>query len=151
MLIVGAGPAGLAAAATAAATGARVILVDEQNEVGGSIPGASLDSDSSAAMNQWIDSLSSTLAASENCTVLTRTTAVGYFDYNYVTAVQKVTDHLGPAGANSGKPRQRFWKIRARQVVIAAGSIERPMVFADNDRPGVMLANAVDTLSLIHI
>ena len=145
VLIVGAGPAGLAAAATAAATGARVILVDEQNEVGGSIPGASLDSDSSAAINQWIDSLSSTLTASENCTVLTRTTAVGYFDYNYVTAVQKVTDHLGPAGANSGKPRQRFWKIRARQVVIAAGSIERPMVFADNDRPGVMLANAVDT------
>ncbi len=151
VLIIGAGPAGLAAAATATASGARVILVDEQKEAGGSVTGASFDSDSRTKLHQWVDDVSATLEGSDNCTVLMRTTAVGYFDYNYITAVQKVTDHLGPGGSDSAsgaqgkQPRQRFWKIRAKQVVIAAGSIERPLVFADNDRPGVMLANAVDT------
>ena len=146
VLVIGAGPAGLAAAATATASGARVMVVDEQTEVGGSLLGASFDSDSSASMQQWVDDTMQTLHSSDNCTLLTRTTAVGYFDYNYITALQKVTDHLGPGAAKrTGQPRQRFWKIRAKQVVVAAGSIERPLVFADNDRPGVMLANAVDT------
>lgn len=146
VLIVGAGPSGLAAAAAATASGARVMVIDEQSEAGGALTGA-VTSDPS--MDTWVESVVSTLHSSENCTLLTRTTAVGYFDYNYITALQKVTDHLGPQShttdATAKKPRQRFWKIRAKQVVIATGSIERPMVFADNDRPGVMLANAVDT------
>lgn len=140
VLIVGGGPAGLAAALTAASSGARVMLVDEQSEFGG----ATIGVDKSAEFNAWKQQAITTLENNPDVTLLTRTTAVGYFDYNYITAVEKVTDHLGP-GNGGGKPRQRFWKIRAKQVVIAAGSIERPLVFADNDRPGIMLANAVDT------
>lgn len=140
VLIIGGGPAGLAAALTAATSGARVMLLDEQSELGGATIGA----DKGEAFEHWKTSTVATLAQSPDVTVLTRTTATGYFDYNYITALEKVTDHLGP-GKGGAKPRQRFWKIRAKQVVIAAGSIERPLVFADNDRPGVMLANAVDT------
>jgi sarcosine oxidase subunit alpha len=144
VLIVGAGPSGLAAAAAATASGARVMVIDEQPEAGGSLTGAA---GSDQAVDEWVESVVSTLNSSDNCTLLTRTTAVGYFDYNYLTALQKVTDHLGPQSTDgtARKPRQRFWKVRAKQVIIATGSIERPMVFADNDRPGVMLANAVDT------
>lgn len=138
VLVVGGGPAGLAAALTAASSGARVVLVDEQTEFGGSLSG----SETSPELAEWIHKTVRSLADNLEVTLLTRTTATGYFDYNYITALEKVTDHLGP-GKGGPAPRQRFWKIRASQVVIAAGSIERPLVFADNDRPGVMLANAV--------
>ncbi|MEM7257401.1 MAG: FAD-dependent oxidoreductase, partial [Pseudomonadota bacterium] len=140
VLIIGAGPAGLAAASAAAASGARVMLVDEQSQPGGATIGKKM----SSAFTQWREEVESTLQSNDNVTYLPRTTLTGYFDYNYLTAVEKLTDHIGP-GRSADKPRQRFWKIRAQQVVIAAGSIERPLVFADNDRPGVMLANAVDT------
>ena len=67
-----------------------------------------------------------------------RSTAFGYYDHNFVTVLERVTDHLGPTGGNV--PRQRIWRVRARQVVLATGAIERPLVFRNNDRPGVMLA-----------
>lgn len=140
VLIVGGGPSGLSAALAAASSGARVMLLDEQPQLGG----ATIGVDKNPEFKAWKEQAISTLAGAADVTVLTRTTATGYFDYNYITALEKVTDHLGP-GNGGDKPRQRFWKIRAKQVVIAAGSIERPLVFADNDRPGVMLANAVDT------
>jgi sarcosine oxidase subunit alpha len=73
--------------------------------------------------------------------VLARTTALAYFDHNYLTLLQRVADHLVP-GANGGRPRQRLWKVRAKQVVLATGSHERPLVFRNNDRPGVMLASS---------
>ena len=80
----------------------------------------------------------------DNVQVLSRTTVTGYYDYNFLVANERVSEHLGPT--QSGKnPKERLWKIRARQVVLATGSIERPMVFADNDRPGVMLASAIRT------
>ena len=72
-----------------------------------------------------------------------RSTAFGYYDHNFVTVLERVTDHLGPTGGNV--PRQRIWRVRARQVVLATGAIERPLVFRNNDRPGVMLASAVST------
>ncbi len=140
VLVIGAGPAGLAAADAAAASGARVMVVDEQTQPGGSTLGKPMSDE----YTQWQANTVSSLQNNANVTLLPRTTLTGYFDYNYLTAVEKVTDHLGP-GRGGDKPRQRFWKIRAKQVIIAAGSIERPLVFADNDRPGVMLANAVDT------
>lgn len=142
VLIVGAGPAGLAAALSAAQGDARVLLIDEQNALGGSLLGDSQPGNE--AVRHWIEHVRSELQSRANVTVLTRTTVTGYFYYNYLTAVEKVTDHL-PRDASDNLPRQRFWKIRARQVVIAAGAIERPLVFADNDRPGIMLANALDT------
>lgn len=129
VLVVGAGPAGLAAAAAAAASGARVILVDEQPEPG---DGAGTDE------------LRASLDAAPEAVVLHRTTAFGSYDDNYVLALQRRTDHLG-AGAPEGVSRQRLWHIRARQVVLATGAHERPLVFAGNDRPGVMLAGAVRT------
>ena len=76
-------------------------------------------------------------------TLLPRTTAFGYYDHNYLTLVERVTDHL--AAPASHRPRQRLWRVRAKQVVLATGAIERPLVFADNDRPGVMLARAART------
>ena len=79
-------------------------------------------------------------------TVLTRTNAFGSYDANYLIAVQNRTDHLGAAATGhelAGVSRQRLWHIRAQQVIIATGAHERPLVFADNDRPGVMLASAV--------
>ena len=72
----------------------------------------------------------------------TRTTVSGYFADNYLIANQRLTHHLGPA-APTDLPRERLLKIRAREVVLATGAIERPLVFADNDRPGVMLAGAL--------
>ncbi|MDH6454556.1 MULTISPECIES: sarcosine oxidase subunit alpha family protein [unclassified Streptomyces] len=129
VLVVGAGPAGLAAAAAAAASGARVILVDEQPDPG---DGAGTDE------------LRARLDAAPEAVVLHRTTAFGSYDDNYVLALQRRTDHLG-AGAPEGVSRQRLWHIRARQVVLATGAHERPLVFAGNDRPGVMLAGAVRT------
>ncbi|MET7733310.1 sarcosine oxidase subunit alpha family protein [Streptomyces sp. NPDC005402] len=127
VLIVGAGPAGLAAAAAAAASGARVILVDEQPE---------------PADRERSEELRAVLDAAPEAVVLHRTTAFGSYDDNYVLALERRTDHLG-AAAPAGVSRQRLWHIRARQVILATGAHERPLVFAGNDRPGVMLAGAV--------
>ncbi|MFF5370612.1 sarcosine oxidase subunit alpha family protein [Streptomyces sp. NPDC013187] len=134
VLVVGAGPAGLSAAAAAAGSGARVILVDERPE-----PGGSLFRDT-----EWIAGVRAALDAAPEVVVLPRTTAFGSYDDNYVLALQRRTDHLGPA-APEGVSRQRLWHIRARQVVLATGAHERPLVFAGNDRPGVMLSSAVRT------
>ncbi|MER7837008.1 sarcosine oxidase subunit alpha family protein [Streptomyces sp. NPDC096040] len=131
VLVVGAGPAGLAAAAAAAGSGARVILVDDQPEPGGSL--FSRGAEVRAALD-----------ASPEAVVLQRATVFGSYDDNYLLALQRRTDHLGP-DAPEGVSRQRLWHIRAHQVVLATGAHERPLVFAGNDRPGVMLAGAVRT------
>ena len=145
VLVVGAGPAGLAAALAAGRTGARVIIVDEQAEMGGALLSErdATEIDGKPA-SEWVAAALSELAGMDEVRVMARTTVSGYYDYNWLTALERVTDHMGP-GADDDKPRQRFWKIRARQVVLATGSIERPLVFAENDRPGVMLAGAVRT------
>lgn len=148
VLVIGGGPAGLTAAREAAATGARVILIDDQPELGGSLlsePGATVDG---VSAQEWLWRIESQLRASPEATILTRTSAFGNYDANYVIAVQSRTDHLGAAGvgpAFAGVSRQRLWHIRAKQVVLATGAHERPLVFANNDRPGVMLASAVRT------
>jgi len=136
VLVVGGGPAGLAAARAAADAGARVILAEDAHLLGGSL----LDTgDADAA---WLDETTGALAAMENVRLLTRTTVTGYFDHNFLIGVERVTDHLGPA-APAHLPRQRLWRIRAGQVVLATGAFERPLIFANNDRPGIMLAGAM--------
>ncbi|MEU7382787.1 sarcosine oxidase subunit alpha family protein [Streptomyces sp. NPDC042207] len=145
VLIVGAGPAGLAAATAAAGSGARVILVDDQREPGGSLLSGRTETVGGRAALEWVAEVRAALDAAPEVTVLTRTTAFGSYDDNYVLALQRRTDHLGadaPA-PSEGVSRQRLWHIRARQVVLAPGAHERPLVFAGNDRPGVMLASAV--------
>lgn len=143
VLVVGAGPSGLAAALAAGRTGARVILADEQGELGGTLLNEAEEIDGKPA-DVWIEEAVAELSTMQEVRIMPRTTVSGYYDYNWLTALERVTDHTGP-GSNDSLPRQRFWKIRARQVVLATGAIERPLVFADNDRPGIMLAGAVRT------
>ncbi|WP_430439735.1 sarcosine oxidase subunit alpha [Shinella sp.] len=143
VLVAGGGVAGLSAALAAAEAGARVILCDEQPEVGGA-----LHYDTSVTIDgrngyDWAQATAARLKAMENVTVLTRTTAFGYYNHNFVGLVERVTDHL--AKPDKKLPRERMWQVRAKRVILATGSIERHMVFANNDRPGIMLASAART------
>jgi sarcosine oxidase subunit alpha len=146
VLVVGAGPAGLAATLAAARTGARVILCDEQSELGGSLlseapeDGATIDGFRS---RDWLREAVTQLTSYPAVTVLPRTTAFGYFPHNLVGLNQRLTDHLGSLPSNM--PRERTWQVRAKEVVLATGAIERPLVFPGNDRPGIMLASAART------
>ncbi|WP_063731610.1 sarcosine oxidase subunit alpha family protein [Streptomyces sp. RTd22] len=145
VLVIGAGPAGLAAATAAAGSGARVILLDEQSEPGGSLLSGSTETVGEQSALAWAAEVRAALDAAPEVVVLRRTTAFGSYDDNYVLAVQRRTDHLGADAPqpSEGVSRQRVWHIRARRVVLATGAHERPLVFAGNDRPGVMLAAAV--------
>ncbi len=143
VLVAGAGPAGLAAALTAARAGARVALIDEQSEPGGALLGSTELIDGRPAMD-WVAEAVAELATYPEVLHLQRTTAFGHYDDGFVLALQRRTDHLG-AEAPAAVSRQRVWRIRARHIVVAAGAHERPVVFADNDRPGIMLAHGART------
>lgn len=140
VLIVGAGAAGLSAALSAASSGASVILCDEQTEVGGALRYENDVTIDGIAGNVWAGATLAKLRAMENVQVLTRTTAFGYYAQNFVGLVERISDHLSRPAADM--PRERLWQIRAQKVVLATGAIERHMVFANNDRPGIMLASA---------
>jgi sarcosine oxidase subunit alpha len=140
VLVVGSGPTGLAAARAAADAGARVILCDEQAEPGGELlDGCPAQIDGLAARD-WLARSLAALTASPRVRLLARTTAFGYFPHNSVALVERLTDHL--AQPAPGAARERLWQVRAREVVLATGAIEQPLVFPGNDRPGVMLAGA---------
>jgi len=139
VLVVGAGPAGLAAALAAGAAGARVILCDEQAEPGGSLLAETRATIDGAPAQEWLADALSRLAAL-GVRTMSRTTAFGVYPHNMVGLAERVTDHL--AAPDPDLPRERLWQVRARHVVLAAGAIERPLLFPDNDRPGVMLADA---------
>jgi sarcosine oxidase subunit alpha len=141
VLVVGGGPAGLAAALAAGRAGARVILCDEQSELGGRLLSDPETIDGQPAL-EWVADTVGALNAMPEVRLLPRTTAFGYYDHNFVALVERCGDHLPPGQAIY---RQRLWKVRARQVILATGAIERPLVFADNDRPGIMLAGAART------
>ncbi|RUT89706.1 MULTISPECIES: sarcosine oxidase subunit alpha [unclassified Mesorhizobium] len=143
VLVLGGGAAGIAAALAAAETGVRVILADEQAEFGGSLrfeSGAKIDGQDGFA---WAQAAVAKLAAMDNVRVLSRTTAFGYYAQNFVGLVERVSEHLRTPGHDLA--RERLWQVRAKRVVLASGAIERHMVFADNDRPGIMLAGAART------
>jgi sarcosine oxidase subunit alpha len=142
VLVVGGGPAGLAAALAAGRSGARVILADEQHECGGSLL-ASRERIDGAPAGQWVQTVLDELRTLPEVRLLSRSTVFGYYDHNYLAVAERLADHLTP-GSYEG-PRQRLWRVRARQVVLAAGAFERPLVFSNNDRPGVMLAGAVSS------
>jgi sarcosine oxidase subunit alpha len=147
VLVVGAGPTGLAAALAAAAEGARVIICDEQAELGGSLLSEPAGHDgvpvNGVAADSWLATALETLTRNPRVTVLPRTTAFGYFPHNLVGLNQRLTDHQ--AQPDRETPRERQWQVRAREVVLATGAIERPLVFPGNDRPGIMLAGAART------
>ncbi len=142
VLVVGAGPTGLMAALEAARTGARVIIADEQQELGGSLLSGDCAIDGVPG-SQWLRECCAQLANCENVTVLARSTVFGYYDHNFLGVVERRTDHLATPQRRGA--RQRLHRIRAAQVVLASGAIERPLVFANNDVPGVMLASSVST------
>jgi sarcosine oxidase subunit alpha len=143
--VVGAGPAGLAAALTAARAGARVILFDEQAEFGGSLLADTQATIDGRSAGEWVATAVAELAASPRVTMLPRTQVFGYYAQNFLAAQQRLTDHL--ASPEPKWPRERLWQVRARQVVLATGAHERPLVFPDNDRPGILLAESARTLA----
>ena len=130
LLIVGAGPAGLAAALSTVDSGARVVLVEQDHETGGSLLGCGATIDS-VDSDLWINQTMAAIEDKPNLTVMTSSTVSGYYDHNMLT----ITDRSTPGV-------KRFWKVRAGQVLLTTGAIEQPLVFENNDRPGIMLANA---------
>ncbi len=146
VLIVGGGPAGIAAALQAARSGARVTLADDAAAPGGALRGSRTRIDGEPA-GAWLARSIAELDAL-GATRLPRTTVFGYYDHQTLGAVERVTDHLATTDGSS--PRQRYWIVRARHVVLCAGAVERPLVFPGNDRPGVMLADAVRLYAYRH-
>jgi methylglutamate dehydrogenase subunit C len=142
LLVVGGGPAGLAAALAAGRSGARVILCDEDFMLGGRLNGERHEIDGIGGA-LWAGKAAAELASLPEVRVMTRTTVFGAYDGNTYGAIQRVADHLPVPAAH--QVRQRLWKIVARRTVLAAGALERPIVFGGNDRPGVMLASGVRT------
>jgi len=148
VLIAGAGVAGLTAALSAAATGQSVFLVDEQPQVGGALHYDAATTIDGQNGYDWAQRTAAKLRAMPNVTVLTRTTVFGYYNHGFLGLVERVTDHVAKPGKDL--PRERLWQVRAKRVVLATGSIERHMVFANNDRPGIMLASAARTFLNHH-
>ncbi len=137
VLVVGAGPAGLMAALAAAQSGQQVLLVEQDFELGGSLLACAVGSEQA----QWLSATVAQLAQLPNAKLLTRATAFGLYDGNTVGVVEGAAP--GSYDAQYGQPKQRFHTVRAGAVVMACGALERPLVFAGNDRPGVMLASAL--------
>ena len=138
VLVVGGGPAGLAAAASAAKAGLDVILVEQDGELGGDL----LSKPSGNADNQRDELIDAVNASGVN--VMLRTSAFGLYDYGTAGLLERVTDHQ-PVGAMPHQPRQRFWTVRARRTILATGSFERTIAFGNNDRPGILSASAART------
>src|SRR6266511_2800959 len=130
-LVVGAGVAGLRAASKAAARGDRVLLVDERSWVGGTA--RSFETVEGRPAWEWVDAVAAELRAAEDVTLLSDAAALGVYDAGYVVVHER------------SRPVQRIWHVRARRVVLATGAHERPIAFAGNDRPGVMLSGAALT------
>jgi len=142
VLVVGGGIAGLRAARAAAEAGASVLLVEQCGHWGGR---ALVDGDTIAGLSapDWVAAEVAALSTMPNVRMRTRAMAAGVYDHGYVLVYERVADHLPGAPGASGAPRHRLWRVRTGKVVMATGAIERPLTFANNDLPGVMLASAV--------
>jgi len=140
VLVVGGGAAGLMAALAAGRAGARVVLCEEDFRLGGRLVADARVLDDTGAAD-WVARIAAELAALANVRVQMRTSVFGVYDHGTYAALERVNDHV--AEPPDHEPRQRYWHIYAKRCVLAAGAIERPLVFGDNDRPGIMLAGAV--------
>jgi sarcosine oxidase subunit alpha len=138
VLVVGAGVAGLLAAKAAADAGSRVILLEQTPVLGGRAPVDEAEINGQP-VEAWLSAIEADLAARDNVTIRTRTCGFGVYDHGYVLADERVADHT----PGDGRPKHRLWRIRAGKIVTATGAIERPLSFAGNDIPGVMLAGAI--------
>ncbi|MEN3385420.1 MAG: methylglutamate dehydrogenase subunit, partial [Hyphomicrobiales bacterium] len=142
VLVIGGGPAGLAAALAAGRAGARVILCDEDFRLGGRLLAERYAIDGKSGLD-WIAAVEAELVSMPEVRIMRRTTVTSVFDHGQYSAVERVSDHLAVPPEHT--PRQRSWKIVAKRAVLAAGALERMIAFGNNDRPGVMLAGAART------
>ena len=145
VLIIGAGISGVIAAKVAAKNGFKTLLIDEKNYLGGET--IYQDSEHFKVNNQtsgsWLDKEINEIKKIKNLEIKTRTSVAAFHGYNFLLARENLTDHL-PIDQRNGKTRQRLLKIRAKKVIIATGSLERPLIFDNNDRPGILLSSAIN-------
>jgi heterotetrameric sarcosine oxidase alpha subunit len=139
LLVTGSGPAGLASAYAAAKNGAKVILAEDKPRFGGSLLTSEVSIGNQSG-KEWAENILVELQKMPNVKVKNRSQVFGYYDHNMLVMSERISDHLPKS--NKYIPRQRLWYIRAKEVVISSGSIERPLVFGNNDTPGVMLSSA---------
>jgi heterotetrameric sarcosine oxidase alpha subunit len=139
ILVVGSGPSGLASALAAAKNGAKVILAEDKPRFGGSLLTGEVTIGNKKG-KEWADEIILQLQSMPNVIVKNRSQVFGYYDHNMMVMLERTKDHIEKPAKFT--PRQRLWYIRAKEVIISTGSIERPLVFGNNDRPGIMLASA---------
>ena len=145
VLVVGGGACGLLAALTAARAGLKVVLLDEQNEFGGWLLSSPQSVIGGQPAEAWLKAVIGELQSLPNVQMLRRTSAFALHDMNLVLAVEQLQDHLPLPKRAAHQPRQRLHRIRAERVVLASGAIERPLVFGNNDIPGILTASALTT------
>ena len=139
LLITGSGPSGLASAYAAAQNGAKVILAEDKPRFGGSLLTSEVSIGNQSGQ-EWAENIISELKSMPNVIVKNRSQVFGYYDHNMLVMSERISDHMPKT--NKYIPKQRLWYIRAKEVLISSGSIERPLVFGNNDTPGVMLSSA---------
>ena len=144
VLVIGAGISGIIAAKTAAKNNLKTLLLEEKTQIGGSTiyqnsENFKIDNKNSS---EWLANEINDLKRLDNLEIKTRTSVAAYHGYNYLLARENLTDHLSTS-EKKDKIRQRLLKIRAKKVIVATGSLERPLIFNNNDRPGIMLSSAV--------
>ncbi len=144
VLVVGGGISGIIAAKIAAKNNLNTVLIDDKNILGGTTLYQENEcfKINNSYSNEWLKKEIETLKSLENLTIKTRTSLAAYHSYNYLLARENLTDHLD-INEKKDKIRQRLWKIRAKKVIIATGAMERPLVFNNNDRPGIMLSSSI--------
>ena len=139
LLITGSGPSGLASAYAAAQNGAKVILAEDKSRFGGSLLTSEVNIGNQSG-HEWAEKIISELKSMPNVIVKNRSQVFGYYDHNMLVMSERVSDHLPKT--DKYIPKQRLWYIRAKEVIISSGSIERPLIFGNNDTPGVILSSA---------
>jgi|TARA_B100001741_G_scaffold215290_1_gene178365 heterotetrameric sarcosine oxidase alpha subunit len=147
LLIAGSGPSGLASAYAAAKNGAKVILAEDKPRFGGTLLTSDVNIGNQSGKD-WSENIISELKEMPNVIVKNRSQIFGYYDHNMLVMSERVTDHLPKS--NKFIPKQRLWYIRSKEVLISSGSIERPIVFGNNDTPGVVLSSAAKEFMKVY-